>query len=181
MSPNETQVDGPTGQEAQARFAEMVRGMRSAMLTTVGPDGSLRSRPLTTRDVGDDGMLWFLLAADSGAVQDLLVRTEVNVAYASPDDARWVSVSGVGALIRDPDRVRELWNPVSATWFPAGPEDPQIRVLRVTVEDVHYWDAPASRMVRLAGFVKALVTGDRDALGHEEALDLRDVPRRTTT
>jgi general stress protein 26 len=169
----------PTREEAQARFAEMLSGMRFAMLTTVGPDGRLHSRPMTTRDPAEDGALWFLLGADSGVAEDLLQRTEVNLAYASADDGRWVSVSGVGTLIRDPDRVRELWNPVYATWFPDGPGDPSIRVLRVTVEDVHAWDAPTSRMVRAAGFVKALVTGDRDALGHDETLDLRDVPSRT--
>jgi general stress protein 26 len=167
-------------EDLRTRFAELLDGITFAMLTTIGPDGSLRSRPMTTHEVADDGLLWFLLDAESGAVQDLLQRTDVNLAYSSTHDGRWVSVSGVGALIRDPDRVRALWNPVYATWFPDGPEDPNIRVLRVTAEDVHGWDAPTSKMVRLAGFVKALVTGDRDALGREEALDLRDVPNRTT-
>ena len=135
--------------DAIARFAEMVRGMHFSMLTTVGPDGSLRSRPMATQDQSADGTLWFLVAADSGAAEDLAVRADVNLAFSSPDEQRWVSVSGSATMLDDRARIAELWNPLYEAWFPAGPADPGVRVVRVEVGAIHHWDATSSRMVQL--------------------------------
>lgn len=143
-------AEGPDEeQDALTRFAEMVRGMRFSMLTTVAADGSLRSRPMSTQDQSADGTLWFLVAADSGAAEDLGSRSDVNLAFSSPDEQRWVSVSGSASIGDDRARILELWNPLYEAWFPAGPEDPNVRVVRVVVGDIHHWDATSSRMLQL--------------------------------
>jgi general stress protein 26 len=137
-------------QDALTRFAEMVRGMRFSMLTTVAADGSLRSRPMSTQDQSADGTLWFLVAASSGAAEDLASRPEVNLAFSSPDEQRWVSVSGRASLTDDRARIRELWNPLYEAWFANGPGDPNVRVVRIAIGDIHHWDATSSRMVELS-------------------------------
>ena len=47
------------------RLAELIKDARFAMLTTVAPDGSLRSRPMATQEVEFDGDLWFFAYDDS--------------------------------------------------------------------------------------------------------------------
>jgi hypothetical protein len=71
---------------------------------------------------------------------------------------------------------------VLKAWFPDGLGDPDLALLRVRVEKAEYWDAPSSKMVQLAGFVKAIVTGQRaDDLGENEKIDLKGtVPQEET-
>jgi general stress protein 26 len=45
------------------KLAELMKGIRFAMLTTVEEDGTLHSRPMTTQDTEFDGDLCFLRAA----------------------------------------------------------------------------------------------------------------------
>ena len=41
-----------------------------------------------------------------------------------------------------------------------GKEDPEVALLKVTVEAAEYWDAPNSTMVHAYGYVKAVLTGE---------------------
>ena len=53
----------------------------------------------------------------------------------------------------DQEKVRQLWHQGYAPWFPEGPGDGSIALVRVRVEEAEYWDAKANRMVLLTGFV----------------------------
>jgi general stress protein 26 len=64
-------------------------------------------------------------------------------------------------LIRDREKAKELWNPILKAWFPEGLEDPNLALLKVSVEKAEYWDTPSGKMVQAIGFVKALATGKR--------------------
>lgn len=46
-------------------------------------------------------------------------------------------------------------------WFPNGPDDPKLALLKVEVDQAEYWDGPSSTMVQLIGFAKATLTGQR--------------------
>ena len=72
------------------------------------------------------------------------------------------------AVLPDPEdraKVKELWTAPLKAWFPKGPEDPNIALLRVDVSGAEYWDAPGSAVMRSYGLAKALTTGNTDALG----------------
>jgi general stress protein 26 len=46
---------------------------------------------------------------------------------------------------------------MAQAWFPGGPTDPRLALLRVTVEHGEYWDA-AGRVVPFLSMLKAAVT-----------------------
>ena len=50
---------GHSQTESIQKFAKMIEDIDFAMLTTVQPDGSLRSRPMSTQQAEFDGTLWF--------------------------------------------------------------------------------------------------------------------------
>jgi len=158
--------------DAIKQLGELIEGIQIAMLTTVETDGALRSRPMATQQVEFDGDLWFFLGASSPKAQEIARDPRVNVSYAQPDDQRYVSVSGAGELLRDQAKMRELWSPVYKIWFKDGLDDPDLALLRVRVEQAEYWDSPSSKVVRLAGFLKALATGDDASLGENEKIAL---------
>jgi general stress protein 26 len=137
-------------QTAEVRkVALMTRGIKVAMLTTTAPDGTLHSRPMATQQADFDGVLWFLTKSHCVKVDEIHHDAEVNVSYASPEDNRYVSISGTASLVRDPDKIRELWNDSYAPWFSQGVDDPEIALLRVEVHTVAYWDMLTGGMVTL--------------------------------
>ncbi|APW62258.1 pyridoxamine 5'-phosphate oxidase family protein [Paludisphaera borealis] len=143
-------MDTQTAAAAGVRkVALMIRGVKVAMLTTTAPDGTLHSRPMATQEAEFDGALWFFTKSGSGKVDEILHDSEVNVSYAAPEDHRYVSVSGKAALVRDRDKIEELWSPVYRPWFAQGLDDPDVALLRVDVRKVAYWDMLAGGMVTM--------------------------------
>lgn len=130
-----------TNHEDIKKLAELIKDIDFAMLTTVNEDGRLLSRPMSTQEVEFDGDLWFITSIDTGKVGDIQREARVNVAYAKPEKQRFVSVSGTAVLVNDRVKLDELWSPVYKAYFPKGKDDPNIRLLKVRVEQAEYWDS----------------------------------------
>lgn len=141
------------------------------MLTTVD-GGVLRSRPMATQKAEFEGELYFLTGANTHKDTELKKDDRVNVSYAEPKNNTYVSVSGTAETYHDQAKIDELWNLFYKAWFPDGKEDPNIRVLKVSVEQAEYWDSSASAIVHLVGFLKALATGEQYDGGENEKVNL---------
>jgi general stress protein 26 len=140
----------PKPKDPAKKLRKIIKNARVAMLTTVASDGSLRSRPMATPDTDFDGELWFFTRYNSPKSEEVQENQKVNVTYTSPKNDRYVSVSGTAALVRDPDKVKELWRGGLKEWFPEGKKDPDLALLKVTIDKAEYWDASENRMVDLA-------------------------------
>jgi general stress protein 26 len=147
-----------TRQESIEKLKALLEDIDFAMLTTRA-NGKLRSRPMSTQKFEFDGDLWFFTSDQTHKVEEIEKDNEVNVAYSKPEDNTYVSVSGAASIVKDRAKIEELWNPILKAWFPEGLDDPTLCLLKVSVEEAEYWDSPNSKLVQLAGFVKALVTG----------------------
>jgi len=156
-------------------LAELIHGIRFAMLTTTARDGTLHSRPMATQEARFGGELWFFTGRASHKVEDIIERPQVNLAYADPDRQRYVSVVGDADLVDDPARVRELWSLEMSAWFPGGIDDPDVGLLRVRPTQADFWTSPASAVVRIVGFMHAVATGQTTDMGRHEHLDLADL------
>jgi len=156
------------------KLGDLIKDIRIAMLTTAEPDGKLRSRPMATQKGEFDGTLWFFTRASSPKVDEVEQWHNVNLSYAAPDSNTYVSVTGTASLVRDAAKVKELWNPILKAWFPNGLEDPDLALLHVTVQKAEFWDSPSSTMVHIAGFVKAIATGQAytPSAGEHEKISL---------
>ena len=155
------------------KLSDKLKGIRIAMMTTVEQDGSLRSRPMATQDMEFDGDLWFFTKASTPKVDDVQHDQQVNLGYAKPDDNLFVSVSGTAQLVRDRQKMDELWKPFLKAWFPNGKDDPDLALLKVTVASAEYWDAPSGVMGNLYVVAKGLATGGKDSGGENEKLNLK--------
>lgn len=158
------------------KLQDLVRDIDIAMVTTVTPDGALRSRPMATREFTDGGEIWFFTADDSGKAADLAEEHAVNVSYSDPKKQRYVSITGNGSLIRDRDRAEELWTPAVSAWFPGGLDDPHLALICVRVETAEYWDSNASKMVRLFELARAATTDHVPDMGENTKVDIRAAP-----
>jgi len=149
-----------TRQESIEKLKTLIEGIDFCMLTTIN-GGQLRSRPMSTQEFGSDGELWFFTSDQTHKVDEIEADDRVNAAYSKPDDNVYVSVSGRASIVKDRQKIEELWNPILKAWFPDGLDDPTLCLLKVSVEEAEYWDSPNSKIVQLVGFVKALVTGQQ--------------------
>ncbi len=170
--------DSARREEAIARFRQLVEGIRIAMLTTRRSDGTLRSRPMMTQEAGADGDLWFFTSTRTAKAEDIGDDEQVNVSYVDEGHDHFVSVSGRARLVHDPPRARELWRVYDWAWFPGGPDDPTVALIRVTVEEAQYWDVATSRLVQLAGLVRALATGEPYESATTVSIDGDELDRR---
>lgn len=160
MSTADQSTNGPSPIQV---LNNLIADIRVAMLTTVDRHGRLCSRPMTTQQRPFDGFLWFLTDRRTPTVEDLAVHPLVNVSYTQSDDQRYVSCSGEATLVEDRTLIREFWQAPFAVWFPHGPDDPALVLLRVRVDAADYWDTPSSWPGRLLAFGKTRATGDKSA------------------
>jgi len=160
-----------THSEAHKKIGELIKDIRMAMMTTVGTDGALHSRPMATQEKEFDGVLWFMTRQDSGKVNEIRHDAQVNLTYADGKET-FVSISGHAAVSRDRKKIDDLWNPLYKAWFPGGKDDPEITVLRVDVEEAEYWDAPANAVVRNVKMLTAALTGGKNNVGEHEKVRL---------
>jgi len=157
--------------DAVRKLGELIKDIRVAMLTTAMPDGMLRSRPMAAQSQKFDGTLWFFCDAESAKVYEVRQDQHVNVSFADPGQERYVSISGLASVVRDREKARELWTLFHKAYFPNGPDDPNLVLLKVEVDRAEYWDAPSRTMTHIIGLAKALMTGHRYVPGDNEKLD----------
>jgi general stress protein 26 len=163
----------PTDHEAEVKkVAELIKGIKFAMLTTAEEDGSLRSRPMATQQLEFDGTLWFFTSSATAKVSEINRDRHVNVSFADPDRQVYVSASGIARLVRDRKKIEELWNPVYNAFFPKGLDDPELALLQVAVETAEYWNSPGGSLARAFRFIKAAATHDPSAMGEHSTVRL---------
>jgi general stress protein 26 len=86
-----------------------------------------------------DGDSWFFSARESRKVGAINDDPRVELAYVATERGTWVSIEGHAQVVEDDDRKRELWQDELETWFPGGPEDDGVVLLKVNAGRVHAW------------------------------------------
>lgn len=159
-----------TRQDAIEKLNDLIEGIDFAMLTTID-GGVLRSRPMSTQDFGFDGDLWFFTSSKTHKIEEIEKDNRVNVSYAAPDDNIYVSVSGTAEVVKDQAKIDEYWSEIHKAWFPEGKDSPDLVLLKVVVEQAEYWDSPSSTILQVAGFLKAIATGESADGGENKKID----------
>ncbi len=155
------------------KLREMVKDIDFCMLTTVDENRDLHSRPMSSNgDIDSEGNIWFFTSVSSHKVSEIEKFPKVNVSFADPDNQRYVSVSGGAHLVRDREKIEELWRPEFKMWFPEGKDDPDIALLQVNLEKAEYWDSPSSTIAYVLNFVSSLVTGKEAESGENKKISL---------
>ena len=79
---------------------------------------------------------------------------------------------GEANIETDRPSVKKHWTEVARAWFPKGPDDPNVAVLTVKVDEAQYWDQPNGKMVVAYGYVKAVLTGEPVHAGEHGSVKL---------
>jgi general stress protein 26 len=117
-------------------LAALLGAYRIALLTTRGQDGHLRCRPMTMRQKVRGEEIWFPTALASRKCKDLEADPRCALALFDAKDGTTLSISGKGEVLRDRNLALALWDPSWTRWFPGGPAQRGLALLRVLPEHV---------------------------------------------
>lgn len=160
-------TDAPTD---VARLAELAKDIKIAMLTTVDAEGGFISRPMAQQEIEPDGDLWFFAETDSSAVAHIAANPHVGVTLSSRDT--WISIQGTAEVVNDPAKLQALWNAEVEAWLPQGPQDANVRLIKVNGQGAEYWSGPGGKVASVISFVKAKATGKPFSGGENETVNL---------
>ena len=157
-----------TKDEKLLHFYDLVDDIEMAMMTTRRSDGLLVSRPMATQARSAGADLWFATDKNSAKIAEIRADKNVNLAYFKNRTKEWVSVAGVAKLVKDREKIRELYRPDWRAWFgDAGgdadgtPDDPRIILVGVNIKLAMYLELNKPEPVILFEVVKGMITGKR--------------------
>ena len=143
-------------------FFELLHHFKYGMLTTHGASGELHARPMALAHVDEVGDLWLLSDIQSEKVGEIACDDRVSVSMQAGQ--RFVAMHGRGEVVHDAAQVRNLWHESWRAWFPQGPEDTNLVLLRIRTAQGEFWDHEGLNRARVIYDVaKSYLTGQAGA------------------
>ena len=136
--------------------ADLVEKSPICMITSVGPNGRLKARPMTRQNSTFEGQIRFLCPREGDLVNEIGAHPNVNVSVQSSDG--FVSIAGQAEVDESRDTVADNWNAATQAWFPDGPDS--ATGIIVHADSAEFWDSSGSSIAHVASFVRAAISSD---------------------
>ena len=153
------------------RIWDIIEKVGVCMLTTRAPRG-LRARPVEARPDRTSGLIWFVTDVRGTKDDEIEANADVGLTFIHHADKAYLSITGRAAVIEDHARAAAIWANTDDVWW-SGPDDPNVRVLRVAPQLAELWDGPSSTVVAAYEFAKARLTGAPPDLGENRKQTVR--------
>ena len=154
------------------RVWEIMEDISVCMVTTHA-GGRMRSRPMHAIADRDENTVYFITDTRGAKDDEIAAAPDVCLAFADIGDNTYLSITGTAEMVRDPDKAEELWSTEAQAWWPRGPRDPSVRVLRVDPEQAEYWDTRGNSITVALKLMAARMTGRQPDLGANRKVDVR--------
>jgi general stress protein 26 len=154
------------------RVWDIIEHAGVGMLTTRFA-GGLRSRPLEPRPDREAGVIRFVTDVRGAKDDEIEAAPEACLIVIEPKAQAYLSITGRAAISRDSATAARIWKHTDDVWWPAGPDDPNVRVLEFHPATAELWDGPASSAVTAFEFAKARITGEKPHLGENRKVTAR--------
>lgn len=109
-----------------------------AMLVSRSGRGVLKSRPMETVGINNEGDIYFFTTLFSELMRELTENSQVNLSFTKKDD-NFISVSGVTQVIKNKTDLVRFWNSRYEQWIPDGLDNPSIILLKVSLVSAEHW------------------------------------------
>jgi general stress protein 26 len=148
---------------------ELAERIGFCMLTTrIGSD--LRARPMSAYAERIENAFYFLTDVASHKDEEIARNPHVCLAFADSKKQKYVSVTGTAEVQNDREKIRELWSTPAKAWWDS-PDDPSIRILKVTPSFAEYWDSPGT-VISYIKMAAAAVTSARPDMGDTAKVEM---------
>lgn len=144
------------GEEATKKIKELANSGKTCFFcTNNAPGQSFATRPMAVQKIDDDGNFWFLSTIDSHKNDELLADPTVQLLFQGASYINFMNIYGEATILKDKEKIKELWEPTMKVWFTEGVDDPRISVIKVEPIEGYYWDNKHGQAIalikRLAG------------------------------
>ncbi len=151
-------------QPAVNKLKELAEEARLCMFNTRLCGAPFNTRPMVTQSVDDNGAIWFFSAADSSLNLDIARDNRAQLIYSNRSALEFLSIYGTVEILVDEKKAKKLWNVYLTAWFPDGPDDPNLTLLKFTPLEGYYWDTRYNKMIEsmkvVAGAIKGRMAND---------------------
>lgn len=127
--------------------------------------GGMRARPLDARPDPETGAIFFITDVRGLKDDEIEDCPDVCFTITNAKAKAYLSITGHARVLREPALAARFWKKADEVWWPDGPGDQHVRVLRLDPQIAEMWDGPASSAVARYEFAKARATGAKPNLG----------------
>ena len=142
------------------KFWEELDDSPFLMLGLEGVEDS-RTRPMTAnvdrqdRSKDEGGPIYFFASRSEGLAEGLEQETRAVATFAAKGHGIFAHIHGTLVPSNDRDVIDRLWNPIIASWYKDGRDDPDLLLLRFDTEKADVWEATPGATLKAAA-LKAL-------------------------
>jgi general stress protein 26 len=154
------------------RIWDIIEKVGVCMLTTQFA-GGLRARPLEARADRDADLIFFVTDVHSAKQDEIAAAPDVGLIFVDPKDKAYLSITGRACVMRDAAKTKVVWRNSDEVWWPGGPTDPHVCLMRIEPLTAELWDGPASAAVAAFEFAKARLTGEKPNLGENRKVTVK--------
>ncbi len=144
-------------------FWDEVKDIHAGMLGVMGMNAHLQ--PMSHHADPSAGKLWFVTKKSVGISKEVGDGAKAHYVLIGDDHDFHACAMGPIKLSRDEAVLDKLWNPVVASWFEHGKEDPDLVMLELTLEDADMWASTDSSALFGWEVAKANLTGGDPDVG----------------
>jgi general stress protein 26 len=157
-----------TSKDAQIEHVWTLAEEIGICMLTTSSGGIMRARPMHALLDREGGCVWFITDQRGAKDQEIEADPDVCLAFADPRSNTYVSITGRAEITRDVAKAEELWSNEAQAWWPRGPGDPSVRVLRVTADRAEFWDTRGNSITVALKLTAARISGNPPDLGENK-------------
>jgi general stress protein 26 len=146
------------------RVWDFIEKVGVCMLTTQSA-GRLRARPVEARPERKTGLIFVVTDVRSAKPDEIEANPDVCLAFHDPKAKAYLSIAVRARVTRDTAKIEQVWRITDTAWWPGGPTDPNVCLLRIEPQIAELWDGPSSTAATIFELAKALLTESEPALG----------------
>lgn len=133
-------------EDVKAKIKELAEDIDIAMMETNLGNRPTHIVPMSTKDVDDEGCIWFLSNRNSDHNENLDSDKSVQLIYSQPSKMEFMTIYGQAFITTDKNVLDRYYSTSDDTWF-EGVDDPNLTAIKVIPEEAYYWDSKEGKFV----------------------------------
>jgi general stress protein 26 len=163
MTPQDSEID---------HVWHVAEKIGTCMLVTSSGRG-IRARPMHALPDRQAGCFWFITDLRGAKDDEIKIGPDVCLAFADIGSNTYLSITGRAEVLHDAAKAGELWSNETQAWWPKGPTDPEVCVLRVVPDNAEFWDTRGNSITVALYLAAARLSGQPPDLGENKKVQMR--------
>src|SRR5258707_3559009 len=140
------------------RIWDLIETVGVCMLTTQSA-GRLRARPVEARPNRKGRLIFVVTDVHSAKQDEIEAKPDIGLVFIDAKAKAYLSITARAHVMRDASKTEQVWRTMDEAWWPRGPTDPNVCLLRIEPLTAELWNGPACTALIVFEFAKAWLTG----------------------